>query len=172
MKQWIRNPRHNHEEMSGVDEAVLSGEGQNLGEPISLDGFRGNCMEAPGDRSTSMDGLVKEYRSLGGGCCPVVLRNGAETVAFIDPTLEITILGREAADFLRIGRRMSPDGVVFERIQLYLWSTLSGCAQPFRVTPFHCPRRVTQLRTGLVGNTSPYSRNRTMVSHYAGQGAT
>jgi hypothetical protein len=116
---------------------VLSGGGQIMGEPTSLDGSMGNCMEAPGDRSTSMEGLVEEYRSLGGGCCPIVLRNGAETIAFIDPTLEITIVGREAADFLRIGRRMSPEGIIFEQTQLYLRSTLSGCAQPFRVTPLH-----------------------------------
>jgi hypothetical protein len=116
---------------------VLSGGSTVMGEPTSLNGYMTYCMEAPGDQSVSMEGLVDEYWSLGGGCCPVVLRNGVEAVAFINSTFKRTMVGREAADFLRIGRTMSPEGLIFEPTQLYIRSTLTGSAQPFRVTPLH-----------------------------------
>jgi hypothetical protein len=47
------------------------------------------------------------------------------------------MVGREAADFLRIGRTMNPEGLIFEPTQVYIRSTLTGSAQPFRVTPLH-----------------------------------
>jgi hypothetical protein len=116
---------------------VLSGGRAVMGEPTSLDGYMTCCMEAPGDRSVNMQDLVDEYRSLRGGCCPVVLRNGVEAVAFINPTFERTMVGREAADFLKIGSPMGPEGLIFEPTQMYLRATMTGRAQLFRVTPLH-----------------------------------
>jgi hypothetical protein len=84
-----------------------------IGAPVSLDGYMTCCMDAPGDMSVNMPDLVNEYRSLGGGCMPVVLRNGVEAVAFVNPTFERTMVGREAADFLGIGSTMGPEGLIF-----------------------------------------------------------
>jgi hypothetical protein len=116
---------------------VLSGGRAVIGEPASLDGHMTCCMEAPGDISVNMQDLVDEYRSLGGGCCPVVLRNGVETVAFINPTFERTMVGKEAADFLKIGSTWGPEGLIFEPTQMYLRAALTGRAQLFCVTPLH-----------------------------------
>jgi hypothetical protein len=94
-------------------------------------------MESPGDWSVNMPDLTNDYWSLGGGCTPVVLRNGMEAVAFINPTFERTMGGQEAAEFIGIGSTMNREGLTFEPTQIYLRATLNGRAQGFRVTPLH-----------------------------------
>ena len=102
-----------------------------------LDGNMTCCMESPGNWSVDMQEWSNDYKSLGGGCVPAVLRNGMELMGFVHPTLKKTVISQEAAEFLGIRSTVGPGGVSFGPIQIYLRATLNGRAQSFRVTPEH-----------------------------------